>query len=181
MRVDSQNFISGSYYHLFNHAAADGNLYKDDDDFARFISTLNLHLRKPDFSLIAYCLLPSHFHLLVRQDGDLQVFKSFYLVSASYARYFNKKYNTWGSIYRGKLQHQIIQDAKQLMQTCVYIHRNPLEAGIVDKLDDWLWSDYPEWVGSRNGAMFDPEVRAMFFSSAQGYLDFMLEYKPRRS
>lgn len=181
MRVPYKQFARGEYFHLFNHAAGDRLLFADEEDYRRFLTTLKRYCGPDSFSVIAYCLLPSHFHLLIRQETDTPAFTSFYAVSASYSRYFNKKHGSWGSIFRGKLQHRWIKNSRQLIQTCVYIHRNPQEAGLVECLEDWQWSNYLEWADVRDGVLFDPEVRKMFFSSAQAYVDCLREYKPRKT
>src|SRR3989344_1781777 len=121
---DYKNFAEGEYFHIFNRGVGKMNIFKDDQDYRVFISRLteNLfpnrktislegrlqgkshtpYLRKllPDgvFSLVAYCLMPNHFHLLLKQNTELPLSKLILKVCSSYSKYFNKKYERVGAL-----------------------------------------------------------------------------------
>lgn len=165
---------------MFNHAAGDNLLFVDEEDYLRWLSTFKRYYDPDILCVAAYCLMPNHYHLLLRQESEIPVFRSIYSVWASYSRYYNKKYDSWGSIFRDKLQHNHLTDPRGILQACVYIHRNPLEAGLVDDPADWSWSNYPEWIGIRNGQLFNSAIREMFFKQGEEYLLFMKEYQPTK-
>ena len=177
MRIKQEELFAGGYYHLFNHAAGDNCLFGDTDDYVRCLTTIKRYLQTHPFDVIAYCLMPNHYHFLLRQTCDTPLIQPVNLIWASYSRYYNKKYHSWGSIFRGRLQHHAIIDSRTLLQICVYIHRNPLEAGLVVDLKGWQWSNYWEWIGLRNGQLFCCDVRDMFFVNGAAYAEFMRDYR----
>lgn len=105
---DYKNFGAGEYYHIYNRGNGKQDIFLSQDDFNFFILKLNQNLfpiiykqryfRSPPlpencFSLICYCLMPNHFHLLIRQNKEITTSKLILRVCTSYSKYFNKKYD----------------------------------------------------------------------------------------
>ena len=121
------------------------------------------------FRLHAYCLMPNHFHLLLEQLKDnVPVSELMNKQLGSYGKYFNTKYQSKGAVFEGRFQAKEIQTDPSLLQVSKYIHRNPIEAGLVTRLIDYPWSSYPSFLGD----VAEPMVRTAFlleyFSSRQG-------------
>jgi putative transposase len=177
MRITNDHFQKGHFYHLWNHAAGEKLLFADEDDYLRCLSTFRRYYEPHSFAMVAYCLMPNHYHILIRQNSADPVYMLINRIWASYSRYYNKKYEKWGSIFSTKLQHKIMEDDTQLLQTCIYIHNNPREAGLVEDLSEWKWSNYLEWIDLRSGVLFCKDVRDSFFSRTEVYAAFMKVYK----
>ena len=91
MRCTLEVFTKGSIFHIFNHVIDDYLLFYDDEDYNYFLITLEKQLEKFPADIIAYCLMPNHYHLLIKQNSDKKVYKMLNYALISYVRYFNKK------------------------------------------------------------------------------------------
>lgn len=163
----------GSIFHIFNHVIDDYSLFYDDQDYDFFLLTINIQLSKVPASVFAYCLMPNHYHFLIRQDSDIKIFKAFNYAFISYAKYFNKKYNRKGPIFRSPLQHIEVKDQAYLIQLCKYIHLNPIFANLVNKPEEWIYSNYMDWIKKRNGKLFTSEIREIYFPDPNNYVQFI--------
>jgi putative transposase len=154
MAIRKVNFALGEFYHLYNRGNSKQKIFLDKEDHLRFISllfacnsrrnfkALNLaHGESPyDFergeeivAIGAYCLMPNHFHILVRpltEDG-VSVFMQ--KVSTAYVMYFNKKYSRTGGLFEGKFKSEHAYSDRYLKYLFSYIHLNPIK--MIDK--DW--------------------------------------------
>ncbi len=101
---------------------------------------------KPGATLAAYCLMPTHFHLLVRQDKDDGVSDLLRNIQNSYAKYFNAKYKRKEVLWCGPFKNVPIETDEQLLHITRYIHLNPTSAGLVKKPAQWMHSSYREYV-----------------------------------
>jgi putative transposase len=173
MRIKATEFIRGQYYHLYNRCVAQRKLFVDSADYSRFLVLINDYLLPENVRITAYCLMPNHFHLLLHQVSERPLFLDMNRLTQSYSKYFNKRYQLKGALWANKLQHIHIPSDKYFLRLCAYIHSNPLKANLVTDLKDWQWSNYPEWIGIRNGKLFDPAARNSYFKDSQKYVDFI--------
>ena len=102
-------------------------------------------------SIIAYCIMPTHFHLILKQlkDKGISVFMS--QISNSYTRYFNLKHKRKGPLWEREFQNVLVSTDEQLLHLTRYIHLNPVTAFLADKPEDWLFSSYKEFLGEVEG------------------------------
>ena len=168
MSVRIIKFASGEYYHLYNRGNSKQEIFHDQNDYDYFIdllSCLNTESRitvrdsrslgkqsEDIVSLGAYCLMPNHFHILIKQEKDGGISKFMQKISTSYVMYYNKKYKHTGGLFEGKFKSKYAGEDTYLKYLFSYIHLNPL------KLLD------PEW-----------KVKAKYPSS--NMVDFLCGYK----
>jgi len=100
--------------------------------------------------IIAYCLMPTHIHLVLKQlkDGGISTYLS--NVSNAYARYFNTCYKRKGPLWEGEFKNVLVKNDDQLLHLTRYNHLNPVTAGLVKKPEDWQYSSYLEYLNSDN-------------------------------
>lgn len=145
-----RNFICDGYYHIGNRGIAGAKIYKDLRDQLRFLAmlsdfntTANVEMRfaktkarllglipgleSPLVDLIAYCLMPNHFHLIVRQKIDNGVPKFMQKIGTGYTMYFNKRHKSFGHLFQSKFFSKPITTDEQLLHTTAYIHLNPVK------------------------------------------------------
>jgi REP-associated tyrosine transposase len=149
MRCKKEDFIKGGYFHVYNHAVANENLLRDDQDYCFFTDKMQETANLKDCTLICWCLMPNHFHYLIRQDDLEPVYKVFNSVAMSYINYYNHKYLRKGRIFN-KLQHRKVLNDNYLLQLCIYIHLNPVKDGFVNRPEDWQYSDYKKWTDNQS-------------------------------
>lgn len=186
--------VTGEYYHVFNRGVAKMPIFKGPRDYQRFLKTLlyyQLEGPKSRFSLftpttkqldknkkvveiICYCLMPNHFHFLLRQvkDGGITEFIS--KLSNSYTKYFNVKDGRVGPILQGEFKSVLIGTNEQLLHVSRYIHINPLVSDLTASLGDYIWSSYPEYSMKEDG-FCAKDIILDQFKSMQDYKQFVLD------
>ncbi|HHE38186.1 MAG TPA: hypothetical protein ENL20_06405 [Candidatus Cloacimonetes bacterium] len=177
MRCKKEEFIKNQYFHFYNHAVENGLLFREDDDYLWFLDKFNLKLEKYPTSVFAYCLMPNHFHFLLRQESDKPIYQIFNDLNNSYVPHYNFKYKRKGRLYREPLQHIHIKKENYLIYLCQYIHYNPVKAGLVKELEDWKYSNYPEWIGLRNGKLYNNELLLAYFGNPREYKKQIKEHE----
>ena len=176
MRCLDKDFQVGTIFHVYNHATDGQLLFYDDQDYEYFKIVFGMQLQKISASIIAYCLMPNHYHFLIRQNDEAKIYKIFNYAFVSYARYYNKKYKRKGRIFRTPLQHKIVDDNTYLIQLCKYIHLNPVKAGLVDQPEDWEYSNYKEWVKMRDGKFYSKDICKDLFPNIQDYITYVKSF-----
>jgi len=126
--------------------------------------------------MVAYCLEPNHYHLMIRQDGEEPAGNLPQFVFNSYTKAYNKMYSHSGTLFEGRFRAKPIQNSSQLLHLCRYIHGNPVKDGFVADPADWQWSNYLEWIGERDGTLVDRDFIKNQFENAQEYKKFLFEY-----
>lgn len=101
---------------------------------------------KKRVEIIAYCFMPTHIHLLLKQDRDQGISNFMQLVLNSYSRYFNVKHKRKGPLWQGRAKKVLIESDEQLIHLTRYIHLNPVTANIVNKPEQWRYSSYGEYL-----------------------------------
>ncbi len=137
-------------YHVMLRGVNRQPIFEDDEDSARFLSTLDRFKKECRCPVLAYCLMGNHVHLLIKEnDTPLQVF--FKKAGVSYVYYFNQKYDRVGPLFQDRYRSEPIQDDAQLLQTLRYIHRNPVKAGLCARPEEYRLSSYREYVTGEDG------------------------------
>jgi REP element-mobilizing transposase RayT len=141
----------------------------------------------PVATIIVYCLMPTHYHILVRvKHQTSEVFKTSEVSKQvslamqkfliSYTKAINKRFQRVGSLFQGQFQAEPIRNYAHLLNLCVYIHANPVKDGLVAAPEDWIYSNYLEWLGQREGTLVDREFIQENFGSPAEYQTLVMEY-----
>jgi len=125
--------------------------------------------------MIAYCLMPNHYHFLLRQDGASAAGLLAQRVFNSYTKAYNRRYEQSGTLFEHRYQAKPIWTHSHLLHLCRYIHINPVRVGLVADPADWPYSNYLEWIGERNGPLVDRGFVREEFNSGAEYRPFVLE------
>jgi REP element-mobilizing transposase RayT len=171
-------FLPGNYYHVYNRGANKADIFLNDRDYVYLLKQIKKLAREFDITIIAYCLMSNHYHFLLRQDGEKQISDFMQAVFFKYSLHFNTSHNHSGTIFEGPFQAILVERNEYLLHLCRYIHRNPLEAAIVVKPEQWDYSNYAEFIGARNGTLVDSEFVKINFGSPENYEDYVMKYIP---
>lgn len=96
--------------------------------------------------IMAYCLMPTHVHVMVRQLQDGGVANFLRKSLNGYARYFNTKYKRKGTLWMSRFKNVLVESDEQCLHLTRYIHLNPVTAGLISHADDWPYSSFAEYV-----------------------------------
>ena len=131
----------GVVYHAINRANARACLFDDRGDYQAFERVLGEAIARESMRLLAYCVMPNHFHLVLwpRADGDLSRFMGW--LTMTHTQRWHAHRNTVGSghLYQGRFKSFPVQSDEHLLILCRYVERNPLRAGLVTRAEHWPW------------------------------------------
>ncbi len=176
MRAKRPPFLPGHYYHLYNRGARRVSIFREPENYVFVLRKIKHYCKEFALTPIAYCLMPNHFHFLIRQDGEQPAGLLPQRVFNSYTKAYNKRYEHSGTLFEGHYQAKIIDTERYLLHLCRYIHANPVKDGLVDGLDDWPYSNYAEWTETRTGTLVDKVFIKAHFPTAQAYRTFVTSY-----
>lgn len=199
-------FAPEEYYHLYNRGVDKRIIFTSSSDYARFLKMMYVcnsiksvrfeEFKDVNFSYIekgeslvdigAYCLMPNHFHLLVREkdDGGITTFMKKLLTG--YSMYFNKKYQRTGALFQGRFQAEHAGEDTYLNYLFSYIHLNPVKYLIKDKKFDlakenikkFKYSSYLDYMGvvREEACILNRDNFPEYFSSNLDFNDFINEW-----
>jgi putative transposase len=146
--------VPDTFYHIYNRACGFDKIFVEDKNYYFFLDLFEDRMLE-FVDLYCYCLIPNHFHLLVKtkpaskKDVDeINYSKKFGNLFAAYAQSFNHYYHRKGSLFSQNFRRKQIESDDYLKTVIIYIHRNPVKHGLVDNLTDWKHSSYQEYINS---------------------------------
>ena len=183
-----KEYASDTYYHIYSRGINKNKVFLDDDDKTVFCSLLKRYLSPETtkdykrhlynnfydkIDLLAYTLMPNHFHLLIYQKDDERAIAEFMRsLMTSYGMYFNKKYRRQGPVFQSNYLASRIDSDGYLDHISRYIHLNPA---------DWETttdSSIDFYSGRRKADWIKPSVILDMFSSFESYIEFLYDYDP---
>lgn len=126
--------------------------------------------------ILSFCLMPNHFHLLLKQENDAGISNFMKKFQSSYSHYFNNRQNRKGTVFMGQFKAVLIETEEQLLHVSRYIHLNPYSAFIIKKLpelENYPWSSYKEYLKPNNNNISYTEDILSYFSSSNNYRKFV--------
>jgi len=208
-------FIPDNYYHIYNRGVEKRKIFLEEKDYRRFLILLSICNgfdavnirdnppedqipRKRKETLVdigAYCLMPNHFHLLIREKSESGITNFMRKLGTAYAMYFNKKNKRNGGLFQGKFGAQLLNNDNYLKYIFAYVHLNPIkliepewkEKGVAninkakDFLDNYIWSSYSAYMRKKqNDPILNKKAFPEYFENAKEFKDFIddwLQYK----
>ncbi|AFM05886.1 hypothetical protein Fleli_3567 [Bernardetia litoralis DSM 6794] len=167
MKIESEKL-----YHIYNQGNNQETVFLNREDYIFFLTKVREKVL-PFCEIVNYCLMPNHFHFLVNTNdysteeimlGKLTLTRlsnGFRLLTSQYATYFNHKYKRSGSLFRQKTKGKNLEDSEQgnYPFTCFhYIHQNPMKAKLCQKMEDWEFSSFKDYLGVRTGSLITKQT-----------------------
>lgn len=144
---------------------------------SEFLEELKIK-RKFLVEIIALCLMPNHFHLLLKQAKERGISLFMSNLTNSYTRYFNTKNERVGPLFQGKFKAIMVETDEQLLHTSRYIHLNPYSSWVVKSpkdLESYPHSSLPEYLGNPKTSFFQKEIVLNLFKNAISYKGFVFD------
>lgn len=189
----------GETYHIFNKTCHNLPLFKNKHEFSVFLEAAHYYLQPEppikfskyrkskskydvNFSrklvtVVCFCLMPNHFHFILRQELEKGIEKFMTKLCSSYAHYFNTKHETAGSLFHGSFKSIRVENDEQLLHLSRYIHLNPVTAYLVENPEDYLFSSYLNYLGKKKLDFLNPSLVLNQFKSPKDYKKFVLARK----
>jgi REP element-mobilizing transposase RayT len=134
-----RSFEPGGYYHVTARGNDDGPIFLDDLDRSRFVHLLSDVSRRFRLDIHVWCLMTSHYHLVVTSPAGV-VSRPVQYLNSSHARAFNQRHGRRGHVFLQRFRASTIRDEGHLANTRDYVLDNPVRAGIVARREDWPWA-----------------------------------------
>jgi len=123
--------------------------------------------------IVAYCIMPTHLHLILKQTEENGISTFMRYILNSYARYFNVKYKRKGPLWEGRFKNLLVKADEQLLHLTRYIHLNPVTAYLVDKPEEWIASSYREYLSDVDNKDKICEYSDLLEAGGVSYKDFV--------
>ena len=187
-----KKYVEGGYYHIYNRGVEKRLIFIDEQDYKVFLRLFELSLtpkgdldnedliritnRADAVELVSYCLMPNHFHLILKQISETGMTDFMRSILTAYVAYFNKKYKRVGGLFQGRYKAVLIERDEYLSHLSRYVHMNPLE--INNKLEAYPYSSYkyylsndcPKWLTTQ-------AILELFPSNPKEYEKFVSDKK----
>ncbi len=170
----------------YSHALETINYYRFLDPPLRFSHFLQLNIKNQSVSMsqlessaklvkiIAFCLMPNHYHLILKQENDDGISKFISIFQNSYVKYVNLKHQRIGPLFQGPFKSVRVVSNEQLLHLSRYIHLNPINAFLIKpkNLDSYQWSSYAHYVGDQQIPMVENDLIFEQFADKNEYRAF---------
>lgn len=197
-------FANDEIYHITNRGVLRKPIFTDNRDYSRFVETLDFYrysyppLRfsfyqkleksrkneflqnlkdnhKPIVDILVYCLMPNHFHILLRQLVDKGITSFMKNTQTSYALYFNTKHKQEGHLFKSAFNAIRIENDNILLHIARYIHLNPVSAYLIElgELENYQWSSFPDYLNPQKKGFVNTSQISSHFSSVDKYKEFV--------
>ncbi len=199
-------FVNDQVYHVYNRGVEKRPVFMNKREYTRAVETVkfyrfaDLPIRLSKFLVIpekekdalfknivenhkklvdvlSYCLMPNHFHFLLRQKHKNGISTFIANITNSYTKYFNTKHERVGPLFQGLFKAVWVENEEQLIHLTRYIHLNPVSSFIIkpEELHDYTWSSYSEYISKTDHGICDTGTVLSSFSSVKKYIDFVMD------
>lgn len=187
-----KTYEPNGYYHIFNRGIDGHRIFQDKDDYLTFLKYIEIYLspldtlnttEKPlrsnlikgnlhsEVKLLAFCLMPNHYHMLLTHTSDTGITKFMRQLTSAYSSYFNKKYKRMGPLFQSTYKAVQVDTEPYLLHLSRYIHQNPLERET--SLKEYIWSSYRYYLKEDSSPIWlSTETLSSFFNQNNPNLSY---------
>ncbi len=180
------------YYHIYNRGNNRQRIFYERSNCLFFLKRMREYLCAA-LDIVAYCLMPTHYHLLARiKPGTAQPFAltsevsepsqvspastAMMRLAVSYTKAINKRFERVGALFQGPFRAKHLDRTEYLVHLSRYIHLNPVTASLVKRAEEWEFSSYRDYLGLRQGTLPSPDIVLSQFPSPEAYRQFVESY-----
>lgn len=196
-------FANDQIYHVFNRGVERRPTFTNKRELQRALDTLKYYqysklpfklsrfllleenkkqevlfsLKDKQIEILAYCLMPNHFHFLLKQNQENGISNFVSNFTNSYTKFFNTRNERIGPLFQGRFKAVIVESDEQLIHLSRYIHLNPVTAFLMkpENLADYSWSSFPEFINLSSENITNKNIILEFFPSVSKYKQFVID------
>lgn len=137
-----RNYIKTSFFHVITQGINKSYIFERAEDIKYYIKIMYQLTKEQKIKIIGYCIMSNHAHMLIETEEIKELSKYMQRLNTKYGKYYNKKYNRVGYVFRDRYRAQGIYTEKYLYNCLRYIYNNPVKAGICKNAEDYPYSNY---------------------------------------
>jgi putative transposase len=195
-RNSIKNYVEGGFYHVCNRGVERRRIFEDDNDYRAFLHLLKYYFSPPQkpsihplteltgftpvrkrpvdtlhdkADLLSFCLMPNHFHLLIRQKDKYGIESLMRRLLTTYVMYFNRRYDREGHLFQGTYKACLVENDNYLLHLSRYIHQNPTLTKRY--LNQYPYSSYPYYIEEKKSDWINTDHILSYFDNT-GRRDF---------
>jgi REP element-mobilizing transposase RayT len=176
-------FEAGRFFHVFNHSRGEEKLFINSKDYSRLLGMFGKYVH-PFVETFAYCLMPNHFHFLIRVKEEDEV--PHWTFSKGYEALISHKWGTlqnaytkkrnyytrrWGGLFCQSIDRRLITTERYLKQCLIYIHLNPVKHGICSKPEEWKYSSFNTIISDKK-TLLQRDTVIEWFDDAENFSSY---------
>jgi putative transposase len=165
----------GNFYHIYNRGNNRQLIFFERENYIYFLQLVRRYLIANSVDIVAYCLMPNHYHFLVYlRDETLS--DAMKLLSLAYTKAINKRFDRSGVLFQGRFHSIHVTETDYLIHLSRYIHLNPVKAKLVQQPEEWEFSSYSEYAGLRSGTLPKTEYIKTQIQDELVYQQFLADH-----
>ena len=157
-------FADGAVYHVYCRFAHEARVFADREEVRQFLANLREVVRTDGVTILAWCLMPTHYHLALR-TGRLPLWRSLRLIQGRFALAHNRRHRTLGPLWQGRYKARLVEDQSALDRLIAYIHLNPVKAGLVRSPAAYAHSGHRELLGCVRAPLLDVDATLRLYGA----------------
>ncbi len=170
---------TGEFFHIYNRGVNKNEIFFSERNYLYFHQRMMNAHNPAAVEIIVYCLMPNHFHFILRQLQPSAISDFLKDVCDGYVKAINNERSRSGHLFEGKYKMKHINSDEYLLHLSRYIHLNPVRAKLVSSAEEWLYSSCREYYGLQQSKMVSTKVVLEQFGSSKEYRKFIEEYVPK--
>ena len=168
-------YQKGNYYHVFNRGCNKEKICFNNQDYKSLLKKIKQTIEVYEIEVIAYCLMPNHYHFLLYQVSDKPVSEWLKSLFSGYVQIINRKYNRAGTLFERSAKPKLISNDEYLINVIHYIHSNPIKHGLIDHPNAWEFSSLNDYLGNWKG-FISKKVLENYFHENWTYQNSFQDY-----
>jgi len=152
----ARSLVAGGHYHLINRGNDRSAVFRQPAEYLSFLRLIDDAQQRVPLTLLAACLMPNHFHLVVATHGDRDISRWMQWLLTTHTHRHHVRGGTSGRVWQGRFKAFPIEQDRHLLTVMRYVERNALRSGLVERAEHWRWSSLSWRLGNSLGPRLSP-------------------------
>ena len=158
--------VEGGVYHVYNRTARADPVFGDDGEAGRLVEIIRRQMRQDGVGVLAWCVMSNHYHLAAR-TGSVPLSRTMQAIHQKFTRSFNARHKVYGPLWQGRYKARAVRDPRYLRQLVVYVHNNPVAAGVVKDSAEYDWCGHREVLRRSGQPLLDTDEMLLVFGETR--------------
>jgi len=158
--------VEGGVYHVYNRVSSGEAIFADANDAIDFVEAIKEVKKRDGWTVFAWCVMPNHFHLVIR-TATVPLWRGMHSIQNLFSRRYNRRFGRTGSLWQGRYKAKYVEDQRYLDQLILYVHLNPVKAGLVEDLTEYPFGGHREVRKQLRTPLVDVDEMLLCFGSSR--------------